>query len=81
MLVISQKEKGQILIGKDITIRVLELTPGRVKLGIEAPSDVKIKRVDIAAVEQREHSYPAQKRHKIPATTGKKVEDSDLSEK
>ena len=45
MLVLSRKVGEVLTIGDSITVRVLEVN-GRVKLGIEAPRDVKILRGD-----------------------------------
>lgn len=44
MLVISQKKGEKIHIGRDITITILESSTGKVRLGIEAPSSIKIVR-------------------------------------
>ncbi len=46
MLVISRKEAQAIKIGRDITIKVIELSSGKVKLGVEAPKNIRITRVD-----------------------------------
>lgn len=42
MLVISQTKGAKIQLGRDITITILDLKSGKVRLGIEAPKDVKI---------------------------------------
>ena len=81
MLVISQKEKDEILIGKDITVRILELKPGRVKLGIEAPENVKIRRVQRVSDNDNEQDIYAEKQHKHPDRAGKPAEERELSEK
>ena len=47
MLVLSRKRDEEILIGHDITVTVLSITNGRVKLGVEAPSDVIILRSEL----------------------------------
>ena len=44
MLVISQKAGDQILLSSGITISVLEVKAGKVRLGIQAPEQVKIER-------------------------------------
>ena len=45
MLVISQKEGEELKLGADITIRVLAISKGRVKLGISAPEQLKVARL------------------------------------
>ena len=47
MLVLSRKLKESIRIGDDVVIHVLSVSAGRVKLGIEAPSDVGIVREEL----------------------------------
>ena len=46
MLVISRKENEKITIGKDIKITVVRICGNQVKIGIEAPEDLKIWRTD-----------------------------------
>lgn len=45
MLVISQKTGDKIQLGGGITISVLEVKAGKVRLGIDAPSEVSVKRL------------------------------------
>lgn len=47
MLVIRRREGEAILVGEGIEIRVLEVTGGRVSLGISAPADVVILRQEL----------------------------------
>lgn len=44
MLVISQKKGEKLHIGRDITITILDLQSGKVRLGIEAPAEYHILR-------------------------------------
>ena len=45
MLVLTRRENEQIEIGtRGITVTVLEVRGGRVRIGIDAPSDVQIRR-------------------------------------
>jgi carbon storage regulator len=46
MLVLTRKSDESIFIGENIVITVLSVQGGRIKLGIEAPADVPIKRVE-----------------------------------
>ena len=45
MLVISQKTGDKIQLGGGITISVLEVKAGKVRLGIDAPLEVSVKRL------------------------------------
>lgn len=47
MLVLSRKRGEKIRISGDITIEVCEIRKGQVRLGIEAPDEVKIYREEI----------------------------------
>jgi carbon storage regulator len=47
MLVLKRRDGESILIGKDITIRVVESHKGSVKIGIIAPKNVPIVRPEI----------------------------------
>lgn len=47
MLVLSRKHDEAITIGENITIRVLSVKRGRVKLGIEVPDDMRVSRSEI----------------------------------
>lgn len=51
MLVLARRVGEKIFIGDSITITVVEIDRGRVRLGIEAPKDVPIKRDDLLARE------------------------------
>jgi len=44
----------KIVIGDDIEITVVALQPGKVRLGIEAPREVTVHRLEIASVIGRE---------------------------
>ena len=44
MLVISQKAGESIVLSSGVTISILEIKSGKVRLGITAPKDVEIRR-------------------------------------
>jgi carbon storage regulator len=44
MLVLARKALETIQIGENITVKVLSIRGGQVKLGIEAPSGVRVSR-------------------------------------
>jgi carbon storage regulator len=45
MLLLTRKKGEQITIGDDITITVVKLKGGQVRIGIDAPKEVHIQRV------------------------------------
>lgn len=49
MLVLTRKTGEQIIIGNDITLTVVSVGPGRVKIGIEAPDWVTVDRGEVHA--------------------------------
>ena len=53
MLVLSRKLNEKILIGDDIVITVVKIDRNHVRIGIEAPGDVKVFREEIAPVRRQ----------------------------
>lgn len=47
MLVLARKLSESIRVGDDIRITVVQIRPGRVRLGIEAPPYVRIRRDEV----------------------------------
>jgi carbon storage regulator len=54
MLVLSRKPNQGVCIGDHIHITVLSIERGRVKLGIEAPDEVRIDRDELRAALHQE---------------------------
>lgn len=52
MLVLTRKTNEEIVIGHDVRITIVEVAPGRVKIGITAPRHVKVDRAEIHAMKQ-----------------------------
>ena len=48
MLVLSRKEGETLIIGDDIRVTIAQVRGNRVKVGVDAPSSVKIKRGELA---------------------------------
>ena len=55
MLVLSRREQEVILVGDDIRIVVLEIRRGQVRLGIDAPPEVKVLREELTGGGCREN--------------------------
>jgi carbon storage regulator len=47
MLVLTRKVGEGIIIGEDITLKIVEIKGGTIRLGIDAPSDKKIYRQEV----------------------------------
>lgn len=58
MLVLSRKKEESIRIGDEITIKVISVKGGGVRLGIEAPRDVSIVRSELLPVSDSENISP-----------------------
>jgi carbon storage regulator len=56
MLVLTRKAGESILIGDNIKVRVLEARGSQVRIGIEAPDDVKIFREEIRDSTRTRHN-------------------------
>ena len=73
MLVLTRKLGENIRIGDTVKITVLEVRSGQVKLGIEAPPEVKVHREEIYARIQEENRRAASGQPPGPAAEpGKK---------
>ena len=47
MLVLSRKESERLVIGENIIVTIVRLAGGTVRLGIEAPPEVSIRREEL----------------------------------
>jgi carbon storage regulator len=52
MLVLTFKENEKVLIGKDISVTVVEIRGNQIRLGIEAPADLLVLREKLAKKEE-----------------------------
>lgn len=53
MLVLSRKESEKIMLGDSIVVTIVRVSGDRVRVGIEAPSDVLILRHELGPEEQK----------------------------
>jgi len=75
MLVLTRKPGEQIVIGNNVRLTVVSVGPGRVKIGIEAPDDVRVDRQEIFERIQREHAEHAD----VLASIARPVHSDDAS--
>jgi len=47
MLVLTRKRGQVVMIGDDIVVKVVDVTGDYVKLGLEAPKDVSVRRLEV----------------------------------
>jgi carbon storage regulator len=55
MLILSRKVDESIIIGDDIYVSIVDIKGDQVKLGIQAPSDVKVYRHEVYEAIQKEN--------------------------
>lgn len=75
MLVISQKTGDKIQLGGGITISVLEVKAGKVRLGIDAPREVSVKRLGQTEKEPFTKTDKKGNQQSVEAKDSKKVLD------
>ena len=47
LLVLSRKEAQEIMIGEHIAVSIIKIRNGKIKIGIDAPREVNIRRVEL----------------------------------
>ena len=67
MLVLSRKLGEKIFIGDNICITVVDIDRGKIRLGIEAPRDVKIFREELLPLAQQQEL--AKQQAKLPSAS------------
>lgn len=67
MLVLSRKKNEKFVIGGNVVVCVIEIRGDKVRLGIEAPKDVAVDRMEVHEAIQRK-SLRERARHAINAT-------------
>ncbi|GAA1917003.1 hypothetical protein GCM10009775_06800 [Microbacterium aoyamense] len=67
MLVLTRRANESILIGDDIVVTILGVTPGGVRVGIEAPHDKRIHRAEIVVAVGDENQDAVQSSNDVSA--------------
>ena len=81
MLVLSRRTEERIVIGDRIVLTVLSVQGNRVRIGIEAPSDVSVDRQEVRhrKVFKGDHISPTGRHHNRSRQQEKSVEESYAS--
>ncbi len=66
MLILSRRLGERIVIGEDVVISVVEVRGDQVKLGIDAPRNVKVYRQEVFDSIQQENVRAAESPLKLP---------------
>src|SRR5262249_1221565 len=70
MLVLSRRTSEKILLPSiNVTVQVVAIRPGQVRLGIDAPPDVQVLRAEIA------HQYPLEHPEPVPVEVRAELAD------
>lgn len=67
MLVLSRKRDERIMIGDEISLLVVDIRGDKVRLGIEAPSDVAVHRKEVYEAIQREQALEVEMEAEVVA--------------
>ena len=54
MLVLTRKPQETVIIDGQITVKILQVQPNRIRLGIDAPASVGIRRGELGPLTQRD---------------------------
>lgn len=57
MLVLTRKPQSSIRIGDDVVIRVIRTARGSVRIGIEAPAHVRVRRGELASRDEQHADF------------------------
>jgi carbon storage regulator len=66
MLILSRKLDEKIMIGDDITITIIEIRGDQVRIGVEAPQNVKVFRREVFDAIKAENKAAAESRAILP---------------
>ena len=66
MLVLSRQRDESIIIGDNIVITVVDIRGDKVRLGIEAPTEIPVHRQEVYEAIQRENAKAAEERNSSP---------------
>jgi carbon storage regulator len=70
MLILSRKLNEKIKIGTDITVTIIELRGDQVKIGVEAPKEVKVFRQEVFNAIQLENKAAADSSENLGSLSG-----------
>jgi len=67
MLVITRRLDESVQIGRDISITIVEVDGSKIRLGIEAPTDISIRRTELETCDDSEPIVLTARRDAPPA--------------
>ena len=70
MLVLSRQRDESIIIGDNIVITVVDIRGDKVRLGIEAPTEIPVHRQEVYELIQRENAQRRNSEQSVPGSKG-----------
>jgi len=67
MLILSRKINEKIMIGEDISVSIIEIRGDQVRIGVDAPKNVKVFRQEVFDAIKAENKAAAQSAVELPA--------------
>ena len=67
MLILSRKINEKIMIGDDISISIIEIRGDQVRIGVDAPKNVKVFRQEVYDAIKAENKAAAESKPVLPA--------------
>jgi carbon storage regulator len=58
MLILTRRQAETLVIGDNVTVTVLEIQGGRVRLGVNAPRDIVVNREELCEKTRRKDRMP-----------------------
>lgn len=65
MLVLTRKRNEELIIAGNVRIRVLSITRGRIRLGVEAPAECSIRRSELTPSGSGENDIPSERHDEV----------------
>ena len=76
MLVLSRQRDESIIIGDNIVITIVDIRGDKVRLGIQAPTEIPVHRQEVYEAIQRENARAASEKSSNPPSQTKPANDS-----
>lgn len=59
MLILTRKLNESICIGNNITVKIVEIDGGKIRIGITAPAEVSVDRMEVRQSKERSAAHAA----------------------
>jgi carbon storage regulator len=73
MLILSRRESERVYLGEDIVLTIVRVNGDKVRIGVEAPSNVKILRTELEISSSETRSLPKARGSDTPASVQRRA--------